>query len=101
MVDNDNRHCGMQAAFDAVEAHMLPGLGDAAEEAGPEVLLAAEFALVNLWVESGFSLDAFREVIDASKPPADFHIASVATVVAQYRGWATIDACVSSPCFDT
>jgi hypothetical protein len=40
MVDNDNRHCGVQAAFDAVEARMLPGLGDAAEEAGPEVLLA-------------------------------------------------------------
>jgi hypothetical protein len=72
MVDNDNRHCGMQAAFDAVEAHMLPGLGDAAEEAGPAVLLAAEFALVNLWVESGFSLDAFREVIDAVETPGRF-----------------------------
>jgi hypothetical protein len=58
----------MQQAFDAVEEHMLPGLDDAAVEAGPRVLLAAQFVLAEAWVELGYSLDALREVIDAIDP---------------------------------
>jgi hypothetical protein len=62
----------MRQAFDAVREHVLPGLGDAWDEAGPKVLLAAQFALAELWAESGFSLDAFREVIDAVDPARGF-----------------------------
>ena len=32
---------------------------------------------------------------------APSYIATVPTVVAQCRGWATIDACASNSCFDT
>jgi hypothetical protein len=64
-IDN---HRAMQKAFDAVQATMLPGLVDAAEEAGPRVLLAAQFELAELWVGCGYSLDTLREAIDAVDP---------------------------------
>jgi hypothetical protein len=73
--------------------YVLPGLVDAAEEAGPQVLLAAEFALVELWIESGFSLDAFREVIDAVETPGRFSYRECGDR-SRTISWLSYDRCV-------
>jgi hypothetical protein len=41
-------------AYVAIQAHVLPGLGDAWDEAGPAVALVLASILADVWLTSGF-----------------------------------------------
>ena len=50
-------------AYAAVQAHVLPGLGDAWEEAGPVVGLVMASILADVWLSSGFeTFDLIRAI---------------------------------------
>ena len=54
MTNNDNSRAEIDRAYVAVQVHVLPGLGDAWEAAGPAVGLVLASILADVWLESGF-----------------------------------------------
>jgi hypothetical protein len=55
-------------AYVAVQTHMLPGLGDAWDEAGPAVALVLTSILADVWLESGFeTFDLIRAINGAER----------------------------------
>ena len=47
----------------AVQVHVLPGLGDAWDEAGPAVVLVMASILADVWLETGFeTFDLIRAI---------------------------------------
>jgi hypothetical protein len=53
MTNNDNSREEIDQAYAAVQVHVLPGLGDAWDEAGPQVVLVLASILADVWIESG------------------------------------------------
>ena len=51
--NNDNSREEIARAYSAVQAHVLPGLGDAWDEAGPAVVLVLASILADVWLETG------------------------------------------------
>jgi hypothetical protein len=50
-------------AYAAVQVHVLPGLGDAWDEAGPAVGLVMASILADVWLETGFeTFDLIRVI---------------------------------------
>jgi hypothetical protein len=64
MIDNNNNSREEIArAYAAVQTHVLPGLGDAWDAAGPAVVLVLASILADVWLESGFqTFDLIRAV---------------------------------------
>ena len=60
--DNKSRE-EIDRAYTAVQTHVLPGLGDAWEAAGPAVGLVLASILADVWLESGFeTFDLVRAI---------------------------------------
>ena len=60
--DNKSRE-EIDRAYAAVQVHVLPGLGDAWEAAGPAVGLVLASILADVWLESGFeTFDLVRAI---------------------------------------
>ena len=58
-----NHHNEIDRAYSAVQMHVLPGLGDAWDEAGPAVVLVMASILADVWLESGFeTFDLIRAI---------------------------------------
>jgi hypothetical protein len=51
--NNDNSREEIARAYSAVQVHVLPGLGDAWDEAGPAVALVLASILADVWLETG------------------------------------------------
>jgi hypothetical protein len=50
-------------AYSAVQTHVLPGLGDAWDDAGPAVVLVLASILADVWLETGFeTFDLIRAI---------------------------------------
>lgn len=63
MTNNNNPRGEIDRAYAAVQAHVLPGLGDAWEAAGPAVGLVLASILADVWLESGFeTFDLVRAI---------------------------------------
>jgi hypothetical protein len=67
MAANDNRH-EARKALAAVQEHVLPGLGDAWDEADPVTVLVAAGVLGELWRESGYSPADLLAMVAAFDP---------------------------------
>ena len=52
--NNNNSREEIARAYSAVQRHVLPGLGDAWEEAGPSVIVVLSGMMTDAWLESGF-----------------------------------------------
>lgn len=65
MNNNDHSREDMARAYSAVQAHVLPGLGDAWEEAGPAVIMATQYALIQLAIDSRLPLSDLVDFIGA------------------------------------
>ena len=80
MNDNDKGREEIAKAYSAVQTHVLPGLGDAWDEAGPAVVLVIAQILADVWLESGFeTFDLVRVIngrFDAAAKPASTERAS-------------------------
>ena len=63
MKDDSNSREEINRAYAAVQTHVLPGLGDAWDVAGPAVVLVLASILADVWLESGFeTFDLIRAV---------------------------------------
>jgi len=63
MNDNEKSREEIDRAYAAVQLHVLPGLGDAWDEAGPAVVLVMASILADVWIESGFeTFDLIRAI---------------------------------------
>ena len=61
--DDNNSREEIDRAYAAVQVHVLPGLGDAWDAAGPAVVLALASILADVWIESGFeTFDLIRAI---------------------------------------
>ena len=61
--NNNNSREEIDQAYAAVQVHVLPGLGDAWDEAGPAVVLVMASILADVWIESGFeTFDLVRAI---------------------------------------
>jgi len=61
--NNDNSREEIDRAYAAVQIHVLPGLGDAWDEAGPAVVLTLASILADVWIETGFeTFDLIRAI---------------------------------------
>lgn len=61
--NNNNSREEIDQAYAAVQVHVLPGLGDAWDEAGPAVVLVMASILADVWIESGFeTFDLIRTI---------------------------------------
>jgi hypothetical protein len=58
----DERH--LKAASDKIRKETLPVLGKVYDETGPAAVLALTIMLADIWLESGFTADDWREIID-------------------------------------
>lgn len=68
MDNNDkNNRDEIARAYVAVQTHMLPGLGDAWDEAGPAVALVLASILADVWLESGFETFDLIRVINGAE----------------------------------
>jgi hypothetical protein len=52
--NNDDPRDEIARAYVAVQMHVLPGLGDAWDMAGPSVVLVLTNILADVWLQSGF-----------------------------------------------
>ena len=60
---NEKSRDEIAQAYAAVQVHVLPGLGDAWDEAGPAVVLVMASILADVWLESGFeTFDLIRAI---------------------------------------
>jgi hypothetical protein len=59
----DSEH-QFKAASDKVRKETLPTLGKAYDETGPAAVLALTLMLADIWLESGFTVGEWREIID-------------------------------------
>jgi len=62
-------------AYVAVQTHMLPGLGDAWDEAGPAVALVLASILADVWLESGFQTFDLIQAINGIERSTMFGVA--------------------------
>ena len=63
MINNDNSREEIDRAYAAVQVHVLPGLGDAWDAAGPAVVLVLTSILADVWLESRFeTFDLIRAI---------------------------------------
>lgn len=64
MVNNDGGSKNeIDRAYTAVQQHVLPGLGDAWDAAGPAVVLVLASILADVWIETGFeTFDLIRAI---------------------------------------
>jgi hypothetical protein len=61
--NNNNAREEIDQAYTAVQVHVLPGLGDAWDEAGPAVVLVLGAILADVWIETGFeTFDLIRAI---------------------------------------
>ena len=64
-------HNEIDRAYSALQVHVLPGLGDAWDEAGPAVVLVMASILADVWLESGFeTFDLLRVINGVERLPA-------------------------------
>ena len=64
-------HNEIDRAYSALQVHVLPGLGDAWDEAGPAVVLVLASILADVWLESGFeTFDLIRAINGVERLPA-------------------------------
>lgn len=64
MTNNDNSREEIDRAYAAVQVHVLPGMGDAWDAAGPAVGLVLASILADVWLESGFETFDLIQVIN-------------------------------------
>jgi hypothetical protein len=63
MTNNNSSKEEIDRAYSAVQVHVLPGLGDAWDDAGPAVVLVMASILADVWLESGFeTFDLIRAI---------------------------------------
>jgi hypothetical protein len=63
MNDNDKSREEIGRAYSALQEHVLPGLGDAWDVAGPVTVLVMASILADVWLESGFeTFDLIRVI---------------------------------------
>ena len=65
--DNNDKIFGegrLEEAHSALRKETLPALASAYDEAGPATLLTLAFILADIWLESGFTTNEWREIID-------------------------------------
>jgi hypothetical protein len=77
MVDNnknDSRE-DIARAYAAVQAHVLPGLGDAWDVAGPAVVLVMASILADIWLDSGFETFDLIQVVNGVQRNTMFGLA--------------------------
>lgn len=77
MVDNnknDSRE-DIDRAYVAIQAHVLPGLGDAWDAAGPAVGLVLASILADVWLESGFETFDLIQAINGRERSTMFGLA--------------------------
>jgi hypothetical protein len=74
MADNNNdrkfweERSGIEKAHAALREETLPGLANAYDKAGPAAVLTLAFILADVWLESGFTMDEWREVMPEIAP---------------------------------
>lgn len=64
---NDNDHEAerhFKAAANKMRKEALPILGKVYDENGPAAVLVLTLMLADIWLESGFTTDEWREIID-------------------------------------
>ena len=62
-MNDDKSRDEIAKAYLAVQEHVLPGLGDAWDAAGPAVVLVMASILADVWLESGFeTFDLIRAI---------------------------------------
>ena len=71
---NDSRE-EIARAYAAVQTHVLPGLGDAWDAAGPAVGLVLASILADVWLESGFETFDLIQVINGVQRSTMFGVA--------------------------
>jgi hypothetical protein len=54
----------LKVASDKMRKEALPVLGKIYDETGPAAVLALTFMLADIWLESGFTTNEWREIID-------------------------------------
>ena len=60
---NEKNRDEIAQAYFAVQTHVLPGLGDAWDEAGPAIVLVMASILADVWLEAGFeTFDLIRAI---------------------------------------
>ena len=70
MKNNNDPREEIDRAYAAVQVHVLPGLGDAWDEAGPVVVLVMASILADVWLESGFeTFDLIRAINGVERLP--------------------------------
>ena len=67
--DNNKNYYGdersqIDRAHAALREETLPGLASAYDKAGPATVLALTMILADVWLESGFSTDEWRDIIN-------------------------------------
>ena len=53
----------LKIASDKMRKEALPVLGKVYDETGPAAVLALTMMLADIWLESGFTIDEWREII--------------------------------------
>jgi hypothetical protein len=53
----------LKVASDKMRKEALPVLGKVYDETGPAAVLALTMMLADIWLESGFTIDEWREII--------------------------------------
>jgi hypothetical protein len=53
----------LKVASDKMRKEALPVLGKIYDETGPAAVLALAMMLADIWLESGFTIDEWREII--------------------------------------
>ena len=67
MNNNDKTRDEIAQAYAAVRKHVLPGLGDAWDEAGPAVGLVLTSILADAWLTTGYETFDLIEVINGKE----------------------------------
>jgi hypothetical protein len=62
--DDNQKQRQLKAATDKMRKEALPILGEAYDENGPAAVLALTVMLADIWLESGFTTNEWRSVID-------------------------------------
>jgi hypothetical protein len=65
--NNNNAREEINRAYTAVQTHVLPGLGDAWDEAGPAVVLVLAGMMSSAWRASGFQTFDLIRMINAQE----------------------------------
>ena len=77
MVDNNKNDSReeIDRAYVALQTHVLPGLGDAWDQAGPAVILVMASILADVWLESGFETFDLIRAINGNEHSTMFGVA--------------------------